>query len=190
MIFIMETSNSALLAIDIQKWFMNEATDWMPSKLADFLDQTQFEHRIFTRFHNPGPGSFWVDQLGWYAMQTEEETAIPEELSQYPTLVTHRSTYSPFDTGDGTSIEDSELAVFLRDHQIDNVYICGVDTNVSVIAAAMDLTALKIEPHIITDLCGSHSGQELHETGLKIMEAHTVDDSTPANWHLLTTEEF
>ena len=155
-------SPNTIIVVDVQNGFMTEHTQHLPAAIAAFLEKAGLEHRIFTRFHNPGPGGFYDEQIGWLKMQSAPETNIVPELTDFPTHIIDKDTYSGFSSG--------ELAAYLSDNDITEAYICGADTNVCVTSMAGDLFDRRIVPTVISDLCASHSGADYHQAALKNLE--------------------
>ncbi len=143
----------------MQKGFLTEHTRHLPSAIADFLDTSNFKHRIFTRFHNPGPGSFYDQHLNWHRVSDKPETDIVAELVSYPTDIIDKFTYSGFTNG--------SLDTLLSEYGVTKTYVCGADTNVCVASMAGDLFDRRIQPVVIADLCASHSGVSYHAAALK-----------------------
>ena len=152
-------SPNTIIVVDVQNGFMTEHTQHLPGEIAAFLEKAGLEHRIFTRFHNPGPGGFYDEQLDWHKMQCAPETDIVPELESFPTHIIDKDTYSGFPSG--------ELAAYLSGKDITEAYICGTDTNVCVTDMAGDLFDRRIAPVVISDLCASHSGADYHQAALK-----------------------
>ena len=57
----------------------------------------------------------------------------------------------------------------LRDNGIEEVAICGIDTDACVSACAVDLFENGIRPVLLSDACASHAGAEYHEAALRIL---------------------
>jgi len=151
-------NGDAIIVCDMQNGFINDLTRHLPSRIAAFLAQKHYKHRVFTRFVNPGEGSFYDQHLNWTKMQLPAETSIVAELEQFPTLVSDRNFYSVFRNG--------ELDDWLNDHSIIEAHVCGVYTNVSVLSAAGCLFDRRVRLVVVSDLCGSHSGLRYHTAGL------------------------
>ncbi len=52
---------SCLIAVDVQAGFIAPATASIPLAIREFCERNPIEHRIFTRFVNPGNGGSFVD---------------------------------------------------------------------------------------------------------------------------------
>ena len=153
------SSEDAIVVVDMQKGFITEHSQHLSAAIAAFLESKEFQHRIFTRFHNPGKDGFYEKHLNWLRLQEPSETDIVPELATYPSLVIDKSTYSGFSTG--------ELEAHIQENNITKVYVCGSDTNVCVTSMAGELFDRRIDPIVISDLCASHSGTDYHEAALK-----------------------
>src|SRR3989338_2203644 len=74
----------ALLIIDLQKYFINENTESLPGRIANFIEKHTFDYTIFFQFFN-SPNSNFVKIHHWNHMFGPPETDIAEELSKYLT---------------------------------------------------------------------------------------------------------
>ena len=152
---------SCLLVVDVQSGFISPASASIPSALRAFCESTPFEHRIFTRFINPGSGGPFVDILNWPRLRQDGEIALALEVADLPTLVIDKYTYSPF--------VDTKLEDTLKNLEVYEVAVCGIDTDVCVLTAAVDLFDRGFRPLVVSDLSMSHAGREFHEAAIKIL---------------------
>lgn len=151
-------SDVAILVVDVQKGFMNEHTMHLPDRIGKFLENNRFEHRIFTRFVNPGVGGFYHKHLDWLRCGIPEENLLVSELAGEHSVMIMKDTYS--------CVHNGYLGDYLTSYDVSCVYICGIATNACVLTAAYDLFDMRIDPVVIADLCASHSGMEYHQIGL------------------------
>ena len=137
-----------LLVIDMQNAFINEHNMHTVDNLKLLLDKKPnvFDTCIFTRYINSedtacnkllGYSGCWKGTYG---------VDITEKLQGYATKVIDKTTYGAITL---------DIACYLRDNQIDTVFIAGVDTDACVLATAYQLFDLCIRPVIITDCCGT-----------------------------------
>lgn len=154
----------SIIIVDIQNGFINDYTKDIPVKIKDFLDKYSITHKIFTRFINPGPDGPFEQILKWSRfVDTGEnsEIEIVDELLDYPTSIIDKCSYSPF--------KKKTLGNFLKENQIGQTYICGIDTDICVLQTTVDVFSLNIQPIVLSDLCMSHAGHDYHEYALKIL---------------------
>lgn len=160
---------SCLLVVGVQTGYMSAATAGLPAKIRGFCETNQFEHRIFTRFVNPGAGSPFVEILNWKGLQQNAEIALVPELVDLPTLVIDQHGYSPF--------LDSKLENALREREVREVLVCGIDTDICVLATASGLFDRGFHPIVATDLSMSTWGSEYHEWALRILSRKIGSDN-------------
>ncbi len=153
----MENSHKALLIVDVQVGFINDATRHILPKVEAL--QKQYRHVYATRFVNI-EGSPYRKLLDWHRFgERSADVALA---------------FQPFD---GVVIIDKNIytcvnADFLEDLRgkgIDEVAICGIDTDACVSACAVDLFENGIKPVLLSDACASHAGAEFHEAALRIL---------------------
>ncbi len=69
-----------------------------------------------------------------------------------------------------------ELAIYLRKHHIEKVFIAGIDIDMCVLKIAMDLFDMGIEPIVLTDCCASTAGLQAHLAGLAVLSRNIGAD--------------
>ena len=57
----------------------------------------------------------------------------------------------------------------LRDKGVEEVAVCGIDTDACVSACAVDLFENGFRPILLSDACASHAGAEYHEVAIRIL---------------------
>lgn len=62
-----------------------------------------------------------------------------------------------------------ELADYLRQQNIERIFIVGIDTDMCVLKIAMDIFDIGVEPIIFTDCCASTAGLQAHLAGLAVL---------------------
>ena len=168
---------SCLLAIDVQFGFVCPETEAVPSAVRALCERMEFEHRVFTRWINPGPGGPFVDFLDYHGFQGDApEIPLVPEVADLATTVVDKYTYSPFG---GTDLEHT-----LRKLGVHTVAVCGIDTAVCVLSAAVGLFDRGFRPQLVSDASASMGGPEIHQSGLDIL-ARTIG---PHN--IVTTEDL
>ena len=153
----MENSNSALLIVDVQVGFVNDATRHILPKV-DAL-QKRYKHIYATRFIN-AEGSPYRKLLGWHRFYANSDD-VPLAFNPVDSVVV-------LDKHVYTCVTLAFLQD-LRDKGISEVAICGIDTDACVSACAVDLFENGIRPVLLSDACASHAGAEYHEAALRIL---------------------
>ncbi len=156
-------SGSRLLIIDVQTGFINEWTAHVPARVDGL--QSSFDQVIVTRLYNP-QRSLYRKLMGWKAFSLgSAETQLA---------------FSP--RGDATIIDKSAYSCLtepfvdrLRSDGVNRVHLCGIATEDSVLATAVDLFQHGIEPVVLAHACGSDGGHEMHEAAVKILR-HLIGD--------------
>lgn len=60
----------------------------------------------------------------------------------------------------------------LDKYNIEEVHICGIDTDICVMKCAVDLFKAGRIPIILKDYCASHGGNEFHQSALSILRRY------------------
>ena len=153
----MENSNKALLIVDVQNGFVNDATRHIVPKVEAL--QKQYAHVYATRFINT-EGSPYRKLLDWHRFYASSND-VP----------------LAFQPIDGVVVIDKHVytcvtPAFLEDlHSkgIEEVAICGIDTDACVSACAIGLFENGIRPILLSEACASHAGPEYHQAALRIL---------------------
>ena len=150
-----------LLVVDVQKGFINDFTRHIPPRIANLIERGGFEPILFTRFIN-SEGSAYRRLLDWHECGESPEIDLADEVSPFsdPALTFSRPGYA--------GISD-ELAAFLKEHEIEEIAIAGIDTDMCVLKVAMDAFDHGIKPVVFADCCASTSGLQSHFAGLAVL---------------------
>ncbi len=150
-----------LLLVDVQNGFLNNFTHHIPDRVVKLIRQEQHAPILFTRFLNQPDGPY-TRLLHWEGCSEEPETALVDQLTEFadPALVFAKP---------GLCGLPSELTSYLSQHQIEQVAIAGIDTDMCVLKIAMDLFDEGIEPIVLTDCCASTAGLQAHLAGLAVL---------------------
>jgi len=156
-------TKKALIIIDVQNYFVNELTKSLPEKIVRYINKTDYDFVVFTKFINK-KGSNFFKLLNWEKMLSGNETEIHNSLIKFCNKknVFTKTNYSIF--------KAKGLAEYLRKNKISLLYLCGIDTEACVLASAFEAFDLGFDVKIIKELCSSHSGKSLHNSALKIIE--------------------
>jgi nicotinamidase-related amidase len=150
-----------LLVVDVQKGFINDFTRHIPPRIANLIERGGFEPILFTRFIN-SEGSAYRRLLDWHECGESPEIDLADEVSPFsdPALTFSRPGYA--------GISD-ELAAYLKAHEIEEIAIAGIDTDMCVLKVAMDAFDHGIKPVVFADCCASTSGLQSHFAGLAVL---------------------
>lgn len=166
-----------LLIVDCQNGFVSDCTRHVLDRIVQLLKGNLYNHVAFTRFLNY-PDSPWIRNLQWHRLMDGNETALAPELSTWAEVVFNKNTY--------TAVNDSFLQ-FLKDRQINQVDIAGIDTDCCVLKTAVDLFEAGVKPRVLAHYCASNGGEVSHQAALTVLsrligaraiETEAIDDST------------
>lgn len=160
---------TALVVIDVQKYFLNDYTQDLPGKIADFIKHNQFDFLLFTKHINT-PDSNFVKQLNWSEMQSAPDTDILPELTEFLTdkNVFTKNTYSIF--------KAPGFINFLKQNSITKLWLCGIDTDACVLASAYEAFDLGYEVKVLKDLARGHDGEEYDVAARKLIDKNIQID--------------
>jgi nicotinamidase-related amidase len=151
----------ALLVIDIQQYFMEDAPSSLPRDVVEHYQTKANNYGLvcFAAFRNQ-PGSNFVRSLKWDKCSSDQDVILPPAFQPYirPDNVFERTAYSVF--------KDARLHAFLQEHEVDRLVLCGVDTDACVLGTAFEAFDLGYHVEINFDL--THSSNNLKESAQKI----------------------
>ena len=154
----MKDSNKALLIVDVQVGFVNDATRHIVPKVEEL--QKKYAHVYATRFIN-AEGSPYRRLLDWHRFyQSSADVTLAFDPVDNVTVI-DKHVYTCVTPA---FIED------LRGKGIEEVAICGIDTDACVSACAVDLFENGFRPVLLSEACASHAGAEYHEAALRILK--------------------
>ena len=149
---------SLLLVIDLQKSFINEHTKDIPKLIKELVDKNKYNSYVFTKFIND-ENSRWYKDLRYEGCITAEDRALVIDTKGHP--VFSKKTY--------TSLTD-ELREYIKENNIDVIYICGIDTDACVLKTALDLFDNNYNVKVLKNYCSSHAGVKAHQNAIEILK--------------------
>ena len=150
--------NNLLLVINVQEYFINEHTKFLIDKINNLIKSNKFEIIAFTKFIN-NENSIFYKVLNNKGCILESDRAIVLDTTNYK--VFEKEIYS--------AVND-ELKKFIKNNNIDTVYLCGIDTDACVLKTALDLFEQNVKEKLLKEYSMSHSGIEYHNCAIKILE--------------------
>jgi nicotinamidase-related amidase len=155
----------ALFVIDVQGFFKNKKTKSIAKKINSYIKNNKdtYSFIIFTIFKNT-PESPATKILGFDGCSGGEDIEILGELSEplNGSKIIFRNVYSLFKV--------AEVQNKLKEYKIEQVDICGFDTDCCVMATTYDLFDSGYKPVVLEKLCFSTSKEGLHKPALKIIK--------------------
>ena len=151
----------ALLVVDVQKFFMHDAPDDLPRRIAEEFASGGYDVAAFTVFKN-NPNSNFVKSLNWSKCSSDEDIKLPNELQALasPEKIFVRATFSGFNE---TDLED-----YLKVNHVSELTICGVDTDACVLATCFSAFDRGYKISVNFDL--TWSGGQLETEAAKIIK--------------------
>ncbi len=157
--------NTALIVIDVQKYFLNPETKFVINKIQLYLKNksSQYSAIYFTVFKNNPQAPLWTISH-WQGCQKSPDTDICDEIKKIPNQknLFYKNILSAYKV---PGIKKS-----LKQNRISQVDLCGFDTDCCVLATAYDLFDNGIKPVVLENLTYSTAKEKLHLPALKMIE--------------------
>ena len=155
-----------IIIVDMQKGFINDNNRQIIAKINKYLESHSFDNVFYTKYVNYDESPF-VKILDWHAMRASSEQEFCVDFVNGATIIPK--------VGYGVNMEDISK---LKKLGIEEIEICGTDTDACVLAVAFQLFDSGIKPIILKDLCASSSSNiEMHNMAIKVMERQFGKDN-------------
>jgi nicotinamidase-related amidase len=135
------------------------------------LNETNFFHQCIDCrlwLHSPEESSLswvWPETATTMFVAGSKGASLIPELREIPHLqFIPKNNYNCF--------ANSKLLTTLRRANIDEVYICGINTDYCIFATAMGSFEHQFKTFVITDAVTSNGGRVAHNEGLRNLEKH------------------
>ena len=149
---------SLLIVIDLQSNFINDNTNMIPDKVSKLLQSKRFDNVIFTKFINDQNSSFYKI-LGYKGCIEEKDREIVIDTGNCKVI--EKRPYTAY---------NDELVKYIKDNNINTIYLCGIDTDACVLKTALDLFENNYDVKVIEDCSMSHSGKEYHDWAIMMLQ--------------------
>ena len=150
--------NSLLLIIDLQKVFINKNTRKLPKKINKIINDKKYNKVAFTRFNN-FDDSIYVKKLKWKKCINVDDKKIMIDVGN--NNVFNKYVYSAV---------NEEFIKFIKENNITNIYLCGIDIECCVLKTAIDLFELGYNVYVLKDYCTCTHGIIRKNNALKIIK--------------------
>lgn len=148
-------NNFGILIIDIQRGFVNVATEHIPRRVS--ILQNRYGHVFYTRFVNT-EFSPYRRLVGWSEFGEGSEEAQLAFTPREGAVLLEKNVYS---------CVDRRFIGEIINRKIDSIHVCGLDSDVCVTKCAVDLFEHGIDVKVISNACASHLGEDFHHAAMK-----------------------
>lgn len=149
-----------LVIIDMQVGFINENTEHLSQKIEDFIKSHNFSSIVGTRYINNENTACYKFE-GWKdCMEGTVDVEILPKLLKYCSKVFDKNKYSAW---------QADFIEYVQQNNFDRLVFIGVNTGCCVLHTAFDAYNDLQDCLIISDLCGSTSGNQSHENALQVL---------------------
>lgn len=159
--------SNALLVIDVQKHFAVEKAADLPERIAKYIKSSKYDYVLFTLFRND-PSSNYHKILHWHKAMDKPGIDLHPALESYSTKdnTFEKITYSAFKV--------PAFVKFLKDHDIKELDICGINIDGCVLATAYEAFDLGYKMKILEDLSSVASERQDYEDSAKVIIARNL----------------
>lgn len=154
-----------LLVIDVQNSFINEKTSSVLEKINSLILSNKFDKMVFTRFINSYE-SIWYKKLNYQGCISENDTKLAIESKD--NKVIDKKIYTAY--GD-------ELKEYIRKNDINEIYLCGIDTECCILKTAFDLFENEYNVYVLQDYCACTHGIKRHNNAIEILKRNIGKDN-------------
>ena len=151
---------TCLVIVDMQKAFINQHTEHLIDKISEYIKTHEFDQIIATRYINNENTACYKLEDWKKCMDGSPDIEIVDKLKPFITKTFDKSKYSCW---------NREFRQFIDINEFDILYFVGVNTGCCVLASVFDAHNDLQDTRVIAELCGSTSGEESHQAGLRIL---------------------
>lgn len=149
-----------LFIIDVQNGFVSEKTEMILPRMEQLINVFDGGLIIATQFVNVDNSGF-TDIMHWKRLKTSPEIDLIPFVGEKATNVVRKTTYSAC---------TEEVMTLLREHEVSQAYVVGIDTDCCVLTTAIDLFEHNIRPVVLEHYCASNGGEKSHDAALMVLE--------------------
>lgn len=153
-----------LLVIDCQKAFINNYTEKYIKKINDLINNSTYSNIVFTRFKNNKQGPFY-NILEYKKCFDDDDCKLM--INYNNAKVIEKETYSAV---------NKKLLEYIDKNNIEEIYLCGFDTDGCVLKTAFDLFENNQKTYILQDYCMSSGGENYHNEAIDILKRSIGND--------------
>lgn len=146
-----------LLVIDLQKSFINPNTEFLISKIDSLVNSGGYDLVAFTKFINDND-SMWVKKLDYRGCISLEDRKIMIDTKD--NIVLEKSLYTAY---------SDNLINLINLFKIDEVHLCGIDTECCVLKTAFDLFENGYNIKVLSGYSACTHGEESNKNALDII---------------------
>ena len=146
-----------LLVVDFQKEFINEQTKSSLEDIKNLVNSHKYDKVLFTKFINNENNPNY--KIGWYGCMDEESRKVCMDTTGYDVL--EKETYTAY---------NDELIQYIKDNNINNIYICGMDVECCVLGTAFNLFEHGYNTYVLKDYSYSCIGEREKRNAMEIIE--------------------
>lgn len=146
-----------LLIIDCQKAFINNYTKKYVNKIKEQLNTKDYSNVVFTIFKNNNKSAFY-NLLGYKKCINDDDCKL---MIDGNFTIIEKYTYSAVNI---------DLIEYISKNSIDEIYLCGFDTDGCILKTAFDLFENNIKAYILQDYCMSSGGEKYHYEAIDILK--------------------
>ena len=145
------------MIIDLQKSFINNNTVGIIEKIENLINKNKYNNVVFTKFINTYD-SIWYNKLNYNGCLTEEEQSVVIVSNE---KVIEKTIYSAF---------NDELKKYIIENNVNEIYLCGIDTECCVLKTAFDLFENGYDVYVLRDYCACTEGIDRHNNAIEILK--------------------
>ena len=149
-----------IIIVDMQNGFINQNNNFLVDRINDYLQKNTFDNIIVTKYINNEQSPF-VKILNYTSLMTSKEQELAVHIPENNKITIFEK------YGYGLT---EQMINKLKDLGIEEIEICGTDSDACVMAIAYNLFDSGIKPIILKDMIGSSSkNTKLTDYSLQIM---------------------
>ena len=147
-----------LLIIDLQNEFINKNTSKSIADITSLINSNKYDKVLFTKFINSENNPVYK-RLDYRGFIDENSKKICIDTSNYDVI--EKNTYTAY---------NNELKNYIKNNNIKNIYICGIDVECCVLVTVLNLFENNYNVYVLKDYVYCTHGEKRKNNALEILK--------------------
>jgi nicotinamidase-related amidase len=163
---------NALVVVDVQNHYAVEKAADLPEKILKHIKNTKYDYVVFTKFRNDPSSNF-------HKILEYTKSIGPPSTDIHPVLRPLSNKGNTFEKLTYSAFKAQEFVDFLKQHKIEELFICGINIDGCVLATAYEAFDLGYKVKILEELSSVASFRDDYEEAAKTIIARNLKRKIP-----------
>ena len=156
--------NKALIIVDVQVGFLNDRNGYIVQNIESLIKNYEYNFFVESVFHAE-KGSLWDKQTGW-VLPKDANFCTVKEITD---LIQNKDCLHIEKTTKSVFKGNQNLFKELRERNIEEIHIVGLDSNDCVLATAYEAFDLGFYTYVIEECVESSDSEKMRDIGFEVL---------------------